>query len=436
MHPNFSPENPAAQICEIFAKKKLSRRLTPSTMPPKASLKRRWSYAGRRSYKGTTYRRKTYRRPSYKRRYVARKRYMGRKGTMKKGGAVGALRRTRAYSRYVNVSRSIKTETGLFKLVTRKTSTSILGQVQAVHTPWIKNYNFLQNSTESGNLTGFVPGAIGLPTPPGLFTKVYNLFVNTRVLCSRLTVKVTRTDGVDISPWRVCLAPVNAFDYSQYVTGATQYTTAPVWQPTGAGTPGAQFDSLTMVRGARVKTMGPAAAPGGNTPARVVLSSTVMQTTMNLDPAARTDAKYNETPTSGISANPDGNWWIFSIHSADPTGAGTTEFTLEIQQTWWIKAWQPYTPYIVASKKVDAEGKEAKEAKTRSEEEDEEKEMDVALEDFQDLSLAAPGPPAAAAPPPSLTPTPAAAAAPARPMMPPPAALKRSSANAASMVKK
>lgn len=405
-------------------------------MPPKASLKRRWASA-RRSYKGTTYRRKAYRRPSYKKRYVARKRYTGRrKASVKKGAARGPLRRSPAYKRYVNVSRSIKSDTGLFKLVSKKQSDGYISYNQLTHTPWIKCYNFIQNSLNSANLTNYVTTAIGIPLPPGLTTKVYNQFLHTRILCSRLTLRLTRADGVDISPMRVCLAPVNANDYSLYVSN--QYTATPTWQPSGAATAGEQFTSLTMVRGARVKTLGPAAAPGSTTPSRVTLSSTVMQSTMNLEPDARIDPKYNENKINGISANPDANWWIFAIHAGDPTGAGLVEFTLEITQTWWIKAWQPFTPWIVHSKGYADEAKESKDEKKKPEDE-EEKDMDVALEDFQDLSVAAPDPPRPAAMPPAPSPataTPAAAAVPAPRPIPVPAALKRCSANAGSIVKK
>lgn len=334
----------------------------------------------RRRYPRRTYkRRRAYsRRPIYRRRSYKRRRFSVGRGLPRRSF------HARGNRRFVNLTRVMKHERGRFK-VSSWSATGRLNPTTTVRVPSFTTYNFTQNTTNVVKFNSMSP--IAIPPFTGLDTEVYSKFLSTRVVCSRLTVYVERQDGVDISPWEFTLTPLNSFQYISGVSAGTLYTQAPSWTPTGVTGTEARYQTLRLQKGSVSRTLG--APAGGLGPLKIRLSSTVMQSAMNLDPGDYTNSAYTESSSAGVSPNGRLNWWMLSAFCQNPTASGTHDFTLQIKFTAWIRAWQPRLTYELTASgpapiSSDPEGKEEKKEPLPPPEDSDD---ESALDQFVDLRM-------------------------------------------------
>lgn len=332
----------------------------------------------RRTYK----RKRAYsrRRPSiYKRRsYKSRRFYRAPRAFR------SALHSTRA-RRYTNLSVVPKKTKAFFKS-SSYVSTGRLGPVTTVRTPYFVAYNFLQNSVSVAAMNAYSPTTTSFPQLTGLEHEVWPRFYYTRVVCSRLTVTIERQDGLDVSPWEFSLTPVNRSQYVDGVTLATRDTQSPVWSPGALTGTEAKWQSLIRERGTRRKMIG--SPMGGQGPMKIRLSSTVLQSAMNLLPGSSVNPGYAEVYNTPLGLD-FRNYWMLGVFCQNPTASGQHDFTIQVRFTVWLKAYVPKLTYLfnastAAPTSPDAESKEEK---SRGEEGPDSEDDDPSLDQFVDLRV-------------------------------------------------
>lgn len=315
----------------------------------------------RRSFKKRTFKRKrkgTFKRRTFKKRSFKRRHH----GVSKKGGKPAMYKKKfGTYKLTVGKDPSMK---GRFRVATLWGGdggfAGGMSATVAINTPIMVPFNFVANSVDSVTNKGLMQTGIASKyvPPRGLQNRLYNRFVNSIVEGSSLKFTIAINDtNIDYGSWHLLITPLTYAQMNNVGAGTLMFPVGPLTAAT-AFLPNATVSSNVPLTYANQKLMPRTKehiimgfASGKNKATAYIKMS---MDTMNSEPAWRTNSGNWEQNGVGLNVG-FRNYYHIGLYNLNPTGSGTLQFDVAMEQVWWVSTFEPMSQSLIQGYEAKAE---------------------------------------------------------------------------------